>query len=400
MSLTLTRRHNVDRFGYLIPTKYGNVPMMGAVATYRPGEGRFGGAVAVEEGTTNCIVSRDFEAWASYVTGNATGTVEFRQDPIYGKVVKLKKTDGGSGRFGLRGTLSGLSGSLYTQSVYVRALSGTGCIACVYVDAAKTGGGFIISSTYRNLSDLPLGQWVRIVATKDGSPDTLAGGGFVYIWVDTDNGECEFAYPQVEAKPFATSFVDGTRATGGLEYPGSVLPLDEATLICWVKAHEGSTDQRRDFWAINNSVSSDDRLILSRNITGSGWGFHFRLAGGSQFELRHNVPLDFGWHMIGFRYRYNASSDRYDLALIFDGDIVATGTSANAGILKNIYRLYSDGNHYAANCLIDELLILPYAASEEEIVSWYEAQGPLSPHPQASLQWDRQTVRPAQMVKL
>ena len=48
MSLTLTRRHNVDRFGYLIPTRYGNVPMVGAVATYRPGEGRFGGAVRVD----------------------------------------------------------------------------------------------------------------------------------------------------------------------------------------------------------------------------------------------------------------------------------------------------------------------------------------------------------------
>src|SRR5690606_33936354 len=132
--------------GILFPFDYGFYgmgngrifyPLEGHVATIRPGEGRFGGgAVAVEEGTTNCIVRRDFEKWDSYVTDNATGTVEFRQDPIYGKVVKLKKTDGGSGRFGLNGTLSGLSGSIYTHSVYVRALSRTGRIVCMYVDAA------------------------------------------------------------------------------------------------------------------------------------------------------------------------------------------------------------------------------------------------------------------------
>src|SRR5690606_2275361 len=110
-----------------------------------------------------------------------------------------------------------------------------------------------------------------------------------------------------------------------------------------VKAHEGSPDQRRDIWAINSSASSDDRLILGRNIEVSGWVFYFRLAGGSSSRIRHNVPLDFGWHMIGFRYRYNASSDRYDLALIFDGDIVATGTSSTPGRLTNIYSLYSYG---------------------------------------------------------
>src|SRR5690606_25047207 len=47
-------RYNVDRFGYLIPHRYGNLPMVGAVATFRPGEGPFGrDAIAVEEATEN-----------------------------------------------------------------------------------------------------------------------------------------------------------------------------------------------------------------------------------------------------------------------------------------------------------------------------------------------------------
>ena len=86
MSLTLTRRHNVDRFGYLVPTKYGNVPMVGAVATYRPGEGRFGGAVAVEEGTENAFftLGGGYVSWLrNLAVGQSTdrsaggGTVRF-----------------------------------------------------------------------------------------------------------------------------------------------------------------------------------------------------------------------------------------------------------------------------------------------------------------------------------
>src|SRR5690606_5037560 len=74
MSLTLTRRHNADRFGYLIPTKYGNVPMVGAVATYRPDEGRFGGAVAVEEGTTNLIADPFMDGSITFSTRNLDGS--------------------------------------------------------------------------------------------------------------------------------------------------------------------------------------------------------------------------------------------------------------------------------------------------------------------------------------
>src|SRR5690606_14971888 len=118
-------------------------------------------------------------------------------------------------------------------------------------------------------------------------------------------------------------------------------------------------------------------LILGRNITGDGWGFHFRPAGATSQELRSNVPMDYNWHMLGFRYKYNPSTDRCDLALIFDGQIVATGTSSTPGRLTNIYRLYSDGNNYAANCLIDELLILPYAASDEIIAELYRQARPL-----------------------
>ena len=389
MSLTLTRRHNVDRFGYLIPHRYGNLPMVGAVATYRPGEGRFGGAVAVEEGTTNLI-----DPLAVMIRSNRDDLYPVQDEPFGGHRRVRRNPDFETYPDGRLST--------YTQAFYDHD-------AGIYTRSIKVKPErdvFLRLDISGEIVLCKAGIWTTLIDVIEHAEQGRSRFPGIFTAPTESfgfdfNPWIEYKEAQVEAKPFATSFVDGTRAAGRLEYPGSVLSLDEATLICWVKAHEGSPDQRRDIWAINSSVSSDDRLILGRNITGSGWGFFFRPVGGNLSELRHNVPLDFGWHMIGFRYRHNASSDRYDLALIFDGDIVATGTSSTPGRLTNISRLYSDGGSaYAANCLIDELLILPYAASEEEIASWYEAQGPLPPHPQASLQWDRQTVRPAQMVKL
>ncbi|HOB44502.1 MAG TPA: LamG domain-containing protein, partial [Bacillota bacterium] len=334
------------------------VPLSGYVATLRPGEGRFGGAVAVEEGTTNCIVSRDFETWASYVTGNATGTVEFRQDPIYGKVVKLKKTDGGSGRFGLKGTLSGLSGSIYTHSVYVRALSGTGRIACMYVDAAKTGGGLITSQNYRNLSDLPLGQWVRIATAIDGSPDTLAGGGSVYVWVDTDNGECEFAYPQVEAKPFATSFVDGTRAAGVLTYDASIMPVQSATVAAWVwvppSSHWPTTSWRRIISNANDFAARTIALYLSPTDR----KLYLELSDNSNTRQTISSPSSVaeGWHHVV------ATWDASRMALYVDGSLVAQKPSPSLPT-SHPYSWIAVGSRTDdmdhLNGLIDELLILP-----------------------------------------
>src|SRR5690606_19397341 len=89
MSLTLTRRHNVDRFGYLIPTRYGNVPMVGAMATYRPGEGRFGGAVAVEEGTANLANNPTFSGAVGTTPSGWHSDVTIQQDDFFGQLINV-----------------------------------------------------------------------------------------------------------------------------------------------------------------------------------------------------------------------------------------------------------------------------------------------------------------------
>ncbi|NLX69925.1 MAG: LamG domain-containing protein, partial [Clostridiales bacterium] len=74
------------------------------------------------------------------------------------------------------------------------------------------------------------GQWQHVKGTFTGSADQVQlrsrGSG-------THQGRWT-AMVQIEEKPFATSFVDGTRAAGRLEYPTSLL-TGSWTLSAWLK---------------------------------------------------------------------------------------------------------------------------------------------------------------------
>jgi hypothetical protein len=317
MSLTLTRRHNVDRFGYLIPTRYGNVPMMGAVATYRPGEGRFGGAVAVEEGTTNLVPPNrlKFEGWSAYSGAQVTLTQNVEFPEIGRNDATRIRTTGGTGNLKYLTSIErSIADQAYAGSVYIKNIGSKPVRFGINIGPSVT---------------VNPGEWTRAIVSGIGNGISNFSLRFDAVNVDDDLDFIAWG-PQGERKPFATSFVDGTRPDGILAYP--IALKDDYTIACYRKSH---TDE--DY---KHVVKRSDGKVFVDGVEDSEY--------------------DVGW-------------------LGCDDDTLMLSNQTG---------------------LVDELLILPYAASEEEIASWYEAQGPLPPHPQALLQWDRQTVRPAQMVKL
>ena len=393
MSLTLTRRYNVDRFGYLIPTQYGNVPMMGAVATYRPGEGRFGrGAVAVEEGTTNLVVNPT--AWKS-ITDEYQTTTE-TTDRLYGCVVsetvKLITSTPPS-------TLASLTiapGETYTASIYVQKVTLGGDPAYPQLIFYKTGANQGMLATSDPAADT--NEWQRLVVTYTNDTDTSLPVLVLYYSTCEVGAITRQAAPQVEKKPFATSFVDGTRAVGELRYTDTPAGGDNYTIALWAKTSTNNPSTWQGLF--------DDRLGHSRAMLAFSTGdvltvFYSNGDGTSISRSTGYAMLDrTGWHLYALTFSGPRSSGTFrvyvDGMLVYAfQDSLQSPTSGGAmyvGRGSPVSELW--------NGLIDELLILPYAASEGEIVSWYEAQGLLPPHPQALLQWDRQTVRPAQMVKL
>lgn len=390
MSLTLTRRYNVDRFGYLIPTKYGNVPMVEAVATYRPGEGRFGrGAVAVEEGTVNLHPNPN--DWTQFRANNpTTSPVEFQEYGVGGRIRRNPDFEGRSSSFSCYNLFlfDAVEGEVYTHSLKVKPERD----AWLTLNPAV---GFVLCKA---------GEWTTLTRTITASETGSRRVSGLYgndTWGPDFNPWIEFKEYQIEQKPFATSFVDGTRAAGKLEYPQSIWNHATGTFAAWVKTPtDVSTDRVLTLQWSKDDLNPQSRFGIRMNTSG-----RFVVSYGSADTLTTVDSYNDGeWHHVALTWVDGTA----DIHLYVDGERVASASepiSVNnpggryRGVIPIGHRGFSYNDQWW-NGLIDELLILPYAASEAEIVSWYEAQGPLPPHPQALLQWDWQAVRPAQMVKL
>jgi len=385
MSLTLTRRYNADRFGYLIPHRYGNLPMVGAVATYRPGEGRFGrGAVAVEEGTTNLVTNPFFEKdWTDWNVQNATNgstrTIKEVEGAYGGKVAVLDRPAGG-GPIGIyNGCGGGLTeGDIVTVSFRARRTKGTSNVG------VRWGSG-----TRRIV---PISEeWGRyeITIPKDGNQN-------IVFEVHSDDSTIELDATQVEVRPFATSFVNGSREKEFLAFPMPV-GKNTGTISLWI---------RPQTLYFPSGANWGGRIDLSWGRSNPNSGFVIqRYQGAIQLRIwdgvsgtniRKSINYDVGdWIHCAITW------DAPSISFFVNGEFVGVlDREINPDDRLVIGGASFGGSYHPGNALYDELLILPYAASEEEIVSWYEAQGPLPPHSQATLQWDWQAVRPAQIVKL
>lgn len=385
MSLVLTRRHNVDRFGYLIPTRYGNVPMVGAVATYRPSEGRFGGAVAVEEETENRVPpSRiKFVGWNTY-QGSERTLIQDQAFPEIGRADATRiQVSGGTNVLKYYTTIeTSIDGQDYTGSVYIKNVG-------EYPVRFRTQIGPTI--------DVNPGEWRRVVTSDVGNDHT----SFQLRFEALDPGDAlDFIAwgPQVEYKPFATSFVNGPREKGRLVYPMKILDSSKGTISSWVYINTSviSTligNGRYFFWG---NINTNEAGLIGLYWYPVNQVVRYRISQDDGVFSSVDIPLpSTGWHLFtttwgeGVMSLYVdgqlAGSNVVDLPASFAGSGLFVGGGIGLGPL---------------NTLFDGFLVLPYEASAAEIQDWYESHGPLPPHPQATLQWDWQAVRPAQMVTL
>ncbi|TYO95124.1 LamG domain-containing protein [Desulfallas thermosapovorans] len=327
--------------------------------------GKFGQAIMVEEGTTNRLTTVDFESWVNYTDGESIGEMYFRQDELRGKVLRLKKTDTGTGRYGKKGFLSGMTGSVYNHSIYVRALSSTGRIACMYVDAQRSGGGLITSQKFFNLSDLPLGEWVRITTTHDGSPNTLSGGGSVFVWIDNAPGECEFALPQVELKSYATSFTPGTRDPEVLTIPTAEVLTDSGPwtveFFCKKSFEFNRNHVLFSAWPkFYVSIGANSRALLS-------WFDGTQRTAYSS----SSIPDVTGWHYWALSWDGTVAKVYVDAVKLIE---VTTNLPSSLPSIAQIGRFDSNSVY---SSLIDDLRISNRALTDEEIADAYVSNQPL-----------------------
>jgi len=338
-------------------------PLDGAVATLRPSEGRVGGAVAVEEGTTNLVPSNrlKFEGWtaSSGVQVTLTQNVEF---PEIGRndATRIRTTGGTST---LKYSLSierSIANQAYTGSVYIKNIGSKPVRFYPQLGSSVT---------------VNPGEWTRAIASGVGNGTT----NFQFRFQALNAGDAlDFIAwgPQAERKPFATSFVGGSRAAGVLKYQAAMLAGESYTVSLWAKAH-------------TNNPSTWQVLFDGRSLTGNSSSqslLEFNTSGGLMVAYQNGVGNTVTRNT---GYVLADQTDWHHYVLVFEGPrsggifrVYVDGVQVSS-FLTSLYAPSSDpklsigssaGNYW--NGLLDELLILPYAATEEEIKAWYEMNAP------------------------
>ena len=312
-------------------------------------QGKFGKAIMVEEGTTNLLTNPFFNSGLSgWSTQNATG-----DNKIYvtDGVVVIKAVDA---RPGLYQNVNLDVGTIITVSILIRRTYGS------IAPRLRWGAGSVI----REIEISENGQWVKCSATTDVS------GNRNLIIEPSVAGQAEYEVKavQVEQKPYATSFINGTRSPETLTIPtAGVLNPQEGTVECWINLHawvNGISDN--GVWSLTGSTRLDMWFSKANSnclgvYDGTAW-LNSGVASSSFVD---------SWHYIAYTW------GTYGQKIYVDGVLKASTTrlvsSAHIGSLLYIgsYR-----GSYQTNSLIDDLRISSRARSDAEILAAYQSGQP------------------------
>lgn len=342
-------------------------PLPGYVATLRPGEGRFGGAVAVEEGTVNLYADGDYESGQLHPVKASGWEIVNDDSPkpqgnLGSKVLKCSRTDGVSTWHGRDIPIS--PNTTYTASVWVW-LSPDFEGSWVRL-AIERAGGTLEGFTSADLNIR--GKWQRLVRTGVSGPEATNARVLAYVGGPT-NGYVLYDGMQFEQKPFATSFVDGTRAAGRLMYPPELINVQEGTFSAWVYVGDGLLQSHAYIFALFDDTST--LLLLQRTASGTLQAN----VGGRIINSIAFSSLPQGWHHFALTWTPSQA------VIYVDGEPL-TVRSLSEPLPVPVSPLFTIGahprnNNRSLNSMIDELLILPYAASEEHIARLYAKTRPL-----------------------
>ena len=346
-------------------------PESGAVTTLRPNEGKFGGAVAVEEATTNLITNGDVENdTGGWTTTTFAGSGNFTHDDSgYNseKSLKIESTSDSSRLVWTTSNVSLLADTIYTISLRVKVsnLTSGSIVIASFPDYTDR------TSSYNKLSNTisaDTGGWVWLTNTFTVATGQSGDFGF-RLWAEFVNNGCEvwFDRMQLEQKSFATSFVNGSRASGVLDYETPINLQGDGHIHFVVKSEKAMSDHDEHSQGGLMSVPADSRSLDMWMLEA---GLKFMVKGTSRKILNYqkNTPytIDITWENSGnIRYYVDGNLEWSSDTVTFDG--VSTG----------VFRVGNYANNSFTNSvLFDELLISPTAHTPEVIQAWYNSQAP------------------------
>lgn len=324
-------------------------------------QGKFGKAIMVEEGTTNLYPYPDFSSKVISYDGLSEEVIDDSQAKT-GKALRAICIDSELNQAARVGTYSFTPGTSGTFSVYIKGIGDSiGCKPRVYFGA---GGSEWVNS------DIPLtDEYQRYVFNDVVTSGEVRVGLIGHGW--KLNSGIEICDPQFEAKPYATSFIDGTRAAETLTIPTEgVLNPQEGTVEILLYVNQAIRDPSavRRFFEHQPGPGNSNRITMQYNNT-SHWFFTIGDANGNVHSLGiADSEVADGWRL--FAMKWGAS----EFAVYVDGvkkTSISNPTYLPSAVGQNIII------RGAINTLIDDLRISSIARSDEEILAAYQSGQPL-----------------------
>jgi hypothetical protein len=347
-------------------TAFGLVNSSDNSLVYTKVNGKFGGGIAIEDGTTNLITNGGFEAGGS--TGYSwwgSGTRSI-VGGYHGNGYYMEST---ASAVGLSSSaIAAVSGTTYTIQVKVKGDH------LNYFYILKASGNVNISAlaakTYLE------GGWYQLAYTVTCS--VTETWNILFAFYNNAKGVIDEA--QVEARPYASSFVESSRPIGTIEY--NVPYLSDFTIAYYLPYEYKPYNSIRNFL---EAYSPEGYSILIRN----GYNNDFQIEGS-------NVSGTYasGWSvMTGLPYTNPGSNWNNALVVIrktgptvkagiyYNGVFYERAEYTNAGLNFLINRIKIARGTGTGRLVIDELMTFNRSLSNDEIKRIYFSNQPLQESP-------------------
>jgi hypothetical protein len=332
--------------GSYAETSYGLITATGLIAT--KASGKFGGAIAVEETTTNLFTTLDVTAWSNF---DGNGTAVNAGDGWY----ELQSAEASDPL--KRGSFTAPSTGSCTFSAIFR--NGNSSSITFYLDIRDS------SSTAVTLA---AGETRRVTLTQ-----TISN---VSAWVDIRSTaaltKLYIKNPQIEFKAYATSFTQGTRAAGQLNY-SNVLNPSAFTVLTW--AYIDLSKSLSNGHILELSSDANNRLRINRNGTTNYLTFVFRKNSSDLISLSSSTTtITAGWHQIALTFSGSAYTLYVDASAYYPSQNVST--QINPDFILRLGHSYAAASH--GNCIYDDTAIFNRALTAKEIEKIYRSNQPFN----------------------
>ncbi len=362
----------------------GIAPESGAVYTLIPDGGRFGGAVAVEEATTNLldrtIVGSRYE--------------EITPPEGFSRAGRITLTVDDTTTYGYTGVPTNIPAqpdTYYTVFYYARVIRGKNALASgtqIYIGSDTQGTSGVALKYIQEELDY---EWKRFAVTgmTDANATVITRAVFRVQSDQSEDVEVEIADWQLEQKSFATSFVDGSRPSGILNYNYEPNNWDKFTISAWSKRNTTI-----EWGGIVSAWGNFYVMWLPDSFRS------FRLSwkeGGEQKNITATkVGIDCTQEFVHTVVTYDKTTTTAKCYI--NGELIVTNNTVNMdnNASNQGFAIGTIGVgylRYYINGLIDEVLISPEVVSGEQIAAWYSAGAPFYDNEQviAGKRWQMDT---------